>query len=93
MAYVVERFGRFNEILEPGLHFRVPVMDRVAYVHSLKETAVPIPNQSAITGDNVTLSIDGVVYVKIVDPEKVKNIYIHLYISYIYIYILFIFTC
>jgi len=70
MAYVVERFGRFNEILEPGLHLRVPVMDKVAYVHSLKETAVPIPNQSAITGDNVTLSIDGVVYVRIVDPEK-----------------------
>lgn len=60
--------GRFNRILDPGLNILVPFVDRVKYVQSLKEIAIDVPKQSAITVDNVTLSIDGVLYLRILDP-------------------------
>jgi regulator of protease activity HflC (stomatin/prohibitin superfamily) len=69
-AWVVERMGRFDSVLSPGLNFLIPVLDKVKYVQSLKEIASDIPKQSAVTSDNVTLSIDGVLYLRIVDPYK-----------------------
>uniref|UniRef100_V5H9N5 Putative stomatin-like protein 2 n=1 Tax=Ixodes ricinus TaxID=34613 RepID=V5H9N5_IXORI len=69
-AWVVERMGKFSRILEPGLNLLLPIVDRVRYVQSLKELAIDVPQQSAITLDNVTLNIDGVLYLKVVDPYR-----------------------
>ncbi|XP_049919640.1 stomatin-like protein 2, mitochondrial [Epinephelus moara] len=69
-AWVVERMGRFHRMLEPGLNFLIPILDQIRYVQSLKEIVIDIPEQSAVTLDNVTLQIDGVLYLKILDPYK-----------------------
>jgi regulator of protease activity HflC (stomatin/prohibitin superfamily) len=69
-AWIVERMGRFSRVLEPGLAVLVPIIDRIAYVKSLKENAMEIPSQSAITADNVTLDLDGVLYTRVFDPYK-----------------------
>uniref|UniRef100_A0A1A9UJ17 Band 7 domain-containing protein n=1 Tax=Glossina austeni TaxID=7395 RepID=A0A1A9UJ17_GLOAU len=69
-AWIVERMGRFHRILEPGLNILLPIVDKIKYVQSLKEIAIDVPKQSAITSDNVTLSIDGVLYLRIIDPYR-----------------------
>lgn len=70
MAFVVERFGKFNRTLTAGLNFIFPFIDKIAYRVSLKEQALDIPSQTAITKDNITLTVDGVLYTKVIDPEK-----------------------
>ncbi|CAI2169814.1 15940_t:CDS:10 [Funneliformis geosporum] len=69
-AWIVERFGKFDRLLQPGLSIVIPFLERIKYVKSLKEICLNIPAQSAITQDNVTLVLDGVLYIKIVDPYK-----------------------
>jgi len=69
-AYIIERFGKYNTTLEAGLNFIVPFIDTVSADRSLKEQAGDVPEQSAITKDNITLSVDGVLYFKVVDPYK-----------------------
>ena len=68
VACLVERFGKFQRLLKPGLHVLLPFIDRLAYTHSLKEEAISISNQNAITKDNVTIQLDGVLYLKVDDP-------------------------
>ncbi|PYH89437.1 hypothetical protein BO71DRAFT_403081 [Aspergillus ellipticus CBS 707.79] len=69
-AWIVERMGKFHRILEPGLALLIPFLDRIAYVKSLKESAIEIPSQNAITADNVTLELDGVLYTRVFDAYK-----------------------
>ena len=69
MAYVVERLGKYSRTLEAGFHVLMPFFDKVQYKHSLKEFAIDVPAQQAITKDNVSLGIDGVLYLRIMDPK------------------------
>ena len=69
-AWVVERFGKYNRTLQPGLNILVPIMDRVAYRHSLKEIPMDVPSQVCITKDNTQLQVDGVIYFQVTDPMK-----------------------
>src|SRR5262245_23889262 len=68
-AFVVERFGRYHSTLEPGLNFIVPLFDRIAYRHSLKEVPLDVPEQICITKDNTQLGVDGIIYYQVTDPK------------------------
>jgi regulator of protease activity HflC (stomatin/prohibitin superfamily) len=69
-AYVVERLGRFSGTLGAGFHILIPFFDVVRYRHSLKEAALDIPAQVCITRDNVQVQVDGVLYLKVLNPER-----------------------
>ena len=69
-AFVVERLGRYASTLEAGFHILVPFVDVVRYRHSLKEAAMDIPAQICITRDNVQVQVDGVLYLKVLNPER-----------------------
>jgi regulator of protease activity HflC (stomatin/prohibitin superfamily) len=69
-AFVVERLGRYSGTLDAGFHILVPFIDVVRYKHSLKEAAVDIPAQVCITRDNVQVQVDGVLYLKVLNPER-----------------------
>ncbi len=69
-AYVVERLGRYSATLNAGFHILVPFVDAIRYRHSLKETAIDIPAQVCITRDNVQVGVDGILYLKVLDPER-----------------------
>jgi regulator of protease activity HflC (stomatin/prohibitin superfamily) len=69
-AYIVEALGRYSRTLSAGLHILTPFMERVAYRHSLKESAIDIPEQVCITKDNVQVGIDGVLYMQVLDPAR-----------------------
>jgi regulator of protease activity HflC (stomatin/prohibitin superfamily) len=69
-AYIVELLGKYSRTLSAGFHILVPFMERVAYRHSLKESAVDIPEQICITRDNVQVGIDGVLYLQVLDAAR-----------------------
>ena len=69
-AFVIERFGKFQSTKVAGLNFIAPFIDKVAYDRTLKEQAIDIASQSAITKDNIGLTVDGILYLKVLDPYK-----------------------
>src|SRR5438128_7763568 len=69
-AWVVERLGKFSTTLQAGFHILIPFLDNIRYRHSLKEIAVDVPEQICITKDNVQVAVDGVLYIKILNPER-----------------------
>src|SRR5215510_12291620 len=69
-AFVVERLGKYSGTLNAGFHILLPFVDTIRYRHSLKETAVDIPEQVCITRDNVQVAVDGILYLKVLNPER-----------------------
>jgi len=69
-VFIVERLGKYKKNLEAGFHILVPFIDKVAYKHSLKEFAIDVPPQTCITKDNIAVEIDGVLYLRVIDPIK-----------------------
>lgn len=69
-AYVKERLGTYNGTLESGLHFLVPIIDRIAYRHYFKEEVIDVPPQICITKDNVQVEVDGILYIRVLDAKK-----------------------
>ena len=69
-AWIVERVGKYDRTLTPGLNFLIPFIDRVAYRHSLKEIPMDVPSQICITRDNTQLTVDGVLYFQVTDPMR-----------------------
>ncbi|MFZ2988124.1 SPFH domain-containing protein [Ideonella sp.] len=69
-AWVVERLGKYDRTLTPGLKFVIPFIERVAYKHSLKEVPLDVPSQVCITRDNTQLQVDGIIYFQITDPMR-----------------------
>jgi regulator of protease activity HflC (stomatin/prohibitin superfamily) len=69
-AYIVQRLGKFRSALQPGINYVIPFFDTVAYKHTLKEKAFDIPEQVCITRDNVQVTVDGVIFIQVIDPVK-----------------------
>jgi len=68
-AWVVERLGRFYAVLQPGLNLIIPIVDRVAYRHDLREIPLDVPSQICITRDNTQLQVEGILYFQVTDPK------------------------
>ena len=69
-AFIVERLGKYHSTLEAGFHLLMPIIDRVAYKHTLKEQAIDVPPQMCITRDNISVEVDGILYLMVMDAAK-----------------------
>lgn len=69
-AYIIERLGKYSRTLDAGLHILVPFVDKVSYRHTLKEQAIDVPPQTCITKDNISVEVDGILYLQVNDPAK-----------------------
>ena len=67
--FVIERLGKYSRTLDAGFHILLPFLDKVAYRHSLKEQAVDVPSQTCITKDNISVSVDGILYMQVVNAR------------------------
>ena len=67
--YIVQRLGKYNKSLSAGFHILIPFLDKVAYKRSLKEEVMDIPSQDCITSDNVSVAIDGILYLQVIDSK------------------------
>jgi len=69
-AFIVERLGKYTNTLEAGFHILMPFVDKVSYKHTLKEQAIDVPSQTCITGDNISVEVDGILYLQVTDAKK-----------------------
>ena len=69
-VYIIERLGKYHATLEAGFHILVPFIDKIAYRHTLKEVVIDVPPQTCITKDNISVEVDGILYMQIIDPVK-----------------------
>jgi len=69
-AFIVERLGKFRAVLNAGFHIIVPFIDRIRYKHTLKEQAIDVASQTCITRDNISVEVDGILYLQVIDPKK-----------------------
>lgn len=69
-AFIIQRWGKYHATLEAGLHFLVPFVDSIAYRHTLKEQAWDVEPQTCITRDNIAITVDGILYLQVMDPQK-----------------------
>src|SRR4030042_1672093 len=70
VAFIVERLGKYSATLDAGFHVLIPIFDKVSYKHTLKEQAVDVAPQQCITKDNITVEVDGILYMQVIDPKK-----------------------
>jgi regulator of protease activity HflC (stomatin/prohibitin superfamily) len=70
MEFIIERLGKFNKTLNAGFHILIPFLDRVAYKRSLKEVVIDVQSQTCITADNISIAVDGVLYMQVIDSKK-----------------------
>uniref|UniRef100_UPI004047C920 SPFH domain-containing protein n=1 Tax=Rheinheimera sp. TaxID=1869214 RepID=UPI004047C920 len=68
--FVIERLGKYSRTLDSGFHILIPFIDKVAYVHSLKEEVIDVQRQTCVTRDNIQVGIDGILYLQVIDPHK-----------------------
>ncbi|MCK4563975.1 MAG: paraslipin [Verrucomicrobia bacterium] len=69
-AFIIERLGKYSKTLEAGMHILIPFIDKVAYKHTLKEQAVDVPPQMCITKDNISVEVDGILYMQVMDAKN-----------------------
>jgi regulator of protease activity HflC (stomatin/prohibitin superfamily) len=69
-AYIVERLGKYHSTLDAGFHALIPFIDKVAYIHDLKEETIDVPPQECFSSDEVNVEVDGVIYISVTDPVK-----------------------